>query len=549
VSVILLPGVAAADSFSFSYKTIIISGFSPGYEYNVNVYTGGGLGSNFYFKITNAQYLPTYLYVSSSDSNSYPGLHVQYYPKTCPEGCCNFLATASVNVGMSGNILIQEDNKVIGTWSYVKRNNDMYFSASYDIDSIRKGLVNPIGKTIRYTPTAFWQSNEPDCGSPSAYYNFLDLIVNNPPSSSSPAYYLSSLQTNDGHPVIFTAPMITYGNVNLTATGSFISIKNVNISITHDPYSNIFIVNIQNGFDGKLNISLPSGQTYSYPFVANQFVQYFIPHYSNFMELVDINNVRIVGFELDKELESCLNPNLVGLKKLELIDQAGNRITQFSVVINDIEYSSSNGYVHTPDLRNQQVTVIPLNRYDLQFNTTVSTVTDITQITAPLYVYTVQIVVRQQDIMGGLSPVSFRYNITGEEYANKTELTNPSFHIEGPGYDNVTVFLLPGNYQLTLRTVTIPFAKENSTNITLFDSKYYRKITWTVGLMGDSFAESVLTSPLLTVLVVDQNSMPVASAEVQLYDSLDNLLAPKVTKSDGLAQFSVQPGFNYTIKV
>jgi hypothetical protein len=151
--------------------------------------------------------------------------------------------------------------------------------------------------------------------------------------------------------------------------------------------------------------------------------------------------------------------------------------------------------------------------------------------------------------MGNPSPASFSYNITGQEYANKSSQTNPNFATTGNGFDNVTLYLLPGNYNIRLRTVSLIFTKENTTSLSLFDNNYYRKLIWTVGLTSDSFQQTLLTNPILSVYVIDQNSQPVANAEVQIYDQSGNLLAPKTTGADGTAIFAVQPGFNYTIKV
>jgi hypothetical protein len=544
--ILFLPGVAEAGSnCSFSYNTTIISGYTAAYRYTVTYdgYAYADLG----IRIDNAQYLPTYLYASSSNPSWLTGLVVYYYPRYS-WGCSQWTQTAGTNVGMSGIVKIREDNITIGSWIYYKRSDRIEFYASYDIDGIKSGKIKPFGKTIDYIPTYFDQYEAQDCGIAGADMKMFFYYVSNPPSDPKTSL-LTMLQTSQG-PLIYSVPMMPYAsNEVISAAVSVMDIKMVNITVTHDPYSNIFIVNILNGFDGSLKVISPTGEDYSFPFAANRFVQFFIPHYSNTMEIVDAYGIGVLNLDLESELDGCLNPDLIGLKKLELVDQAGNRIADFRIVLNGEEYRSSGGYVRVPDLRDQTITVIPFNRYDLQFNTTVSTLADTTQITAPFYVYTVQIAVRQQGFTGEPTPASFSYQITGEEYAMKTALTNPDFSMEGAGYDNVTVYLLPGNYQLTLRTATLIFTRENSTNLTLFDDRYYRKIVWTAGLLGDSFTESALTSPLLTVLVIDQNSTPVSNAEVQLYDSTDSMIAVKTTKNDGLAAFYVQSGMNYTLKV
>jgi hypothetical protein len=545
--ILFLPGVAEAGSnCSFSYNTSIISGYTEGYKFEVSMQYLYYTGYDFSFRISNAQYLPTYLYASSSNPNPGLGLVIYYYP-VINGVCSSWYRDAASNVGMSGVVKIEEDDKVIGSWVYYKRPDRIEFYASYDVDGIKEGKIKPFGKTIVYEPNYFAQYEAQDCGIAGIDLKVGDYYVGNPPSDPK-AFLLTMLQTARG-PVIYTVPMMPYGSGEIRAIVSALGVKLVNITITHDPYSNIFLVNVSNGFDGNLILTTPTGSTYSYPFVANRNIQLFIPHYSNEMDIVDSYGIGVLNLNLEQKLGSCLNPNLVGLKKLALADKAGNRIMDFSIVLNGQEYSSTGGYINVPELIDQPITVIPFKRYDLQFNTTVSTQEDTTVITAPFYVYTVQVAVRQQGLTGDPTPASFTYTIRGEEYANKTELTNPDFRKEGAGYDNITVYLLPGNYQLTLRTATLIFTRENSTNLTLFDDRYYRKIVWTAGLLSDSFSETALTSPLLSVLVIDQNSTPVSNAEVQLYDSTDSMIAANITKNDGHVFFYVMPGQNYTLKV
>ena len=551
--ILILHSVSAQDlTCSFSYSGATTSGISPGFSYLAKASSWTDTNA-FNITLTNVQYLPTYLYAKVSGGlDPSTGFYVYYYKYNATGYCVQTTYyTARVNVGVSGTIYIKPDNIPIGTWSLVKRSDDIAFAASYFIDRIISGQINPIGKNFEFVVQSAWQSNEVDCGIYQVRVGQPSLTIYTQPPAGSLESWLSSVQlvtSSRSIPLVLSNFISTTANSSVLVQGSFLVIRNVNINITHDRISNIFITGIKNNFDGNVTIKAYNNKEYSYAFITNQYVQYYIPHYGNLIKIKDSNGAEIIAFDLSEKL-NCLNPEFVGLKKLKLVDLAGNQIKIWSVNISGAIYESNeNGFIEVDNLQNQQITVYPLKRNDLAFTTTVSTLSDITTITASIYVYTVQIGVKQIDITGNPSPASFSYNITGEEYANKSTLTNPSFATEGTAFDNITVYLLPGNYNIKLRTSTVIFSKENTTAISLFDNNYYRKIIWTVGLTSDRFDQTLLTNPILSVLVIDQNGKPVV-AEVQLYDQSGNLLAPKMTGENGTAIFTVQPGYNYTIKV
>jgi uncharacterized Tic20 family protein len=551
--VLAIPASAQDQSCSFSYTGATTSGISPGFSYLAKASSWTDTNS-FSITLNNVQYLPTYLYAKTSGGiDSSTGLYV-YYWKPNATGYCvqSTYYTARTNVGISGTVYVKPDSIAIGTWSLVKRTDDAFFAATYDISKLTSGQVSLAGKYLEYVIQSAWQSNELDCGIYQVRYSQPSLTVYAQPAGGSLESLLSNLQlvtSSRSIPLVLSNFISSSANSTVLVQGSFLIIRNVNISVTHDRISNVLITGIKNNFDGNVSITAYNGKEYSYPFIANQYVQYYIPHYGNMLKIRDSGGADITAFDLTEKL-SCLNPDLVGLKKLRLVDLAGNQIMLWSVNITGAIYeSNSNGYVEVDNLQNQSVTVYPLKRTDLAFTTTVSTLSDITTITARIYVYTLQIAVRQIDITGNPGPASFSYNITGQEYANKTTQTNPNFATAGNAFDNVTLYLLPGNYNIKLRTVSLIFTRENTTAVSLFDNNYYRKLVWTVGLTSDGFSQTLLTNPVLSVLVIDQNSQPVANAEVQIYDQSGNLLAPKTTGSNGSAVFSVQPGFNYTIRV
>lgn len=552
IFLILYPALAQnTDKCSFSYKGSVTSGISPGYTYLAKA-TSWTDTNAFNITINNVQYLPTFLYMEALNPYQSTGIYVKYYKPNATGYCIlSTTYTAYDRLGVSGTVYIKPDNVPIGTWSIVRNGGVTYFAASYYIDKITSGQINPIGKNLEYVIQSAWQNNEVDCGIADIRIGQPTLTIYDQPASGRIESILNSITTVTSSKTI---PLVLSNSINtvnttVNAKGSFLVIKSVNITITHDRTSNIFITDIMNNFDGKLYIISPQNKAYDYGFLANRFIEYFIPHYGDTIKINDAMNVTIIGFDLKEKL-SCLNPEYVGLKKLKLVDQAGNQIMVFSVKIGDIIYeSNSNGFVEVPELKSQSVVVYPLKRDDLNFTATVSTVNDITTITANLYVYTLQILVRQIDILGKTSPASFSYYVNGSEYKQKTTLTNPNFVTQGTGFDSVTLYLLPGNYNIKLRTSTLFFARENTTSISLFDSNYYRKLTWTVGLTSDSFNESLQTNPILSVLVVDQKGSPVANAEVQIYDETGYLLAPQATSANGTALFVVNPGHNYTIKV
>jgi len=552
IFLILLPALAQdTNTCSFSYKGSVTSGISPGYSYNAKA-TSWTDTNAFNITLTNAQYLPTYLYMEALNPYAQTGIYVKYY-KPNSTGACVLSTTYTTydKLGVSGTVYIRPDNVAVGTWSLVRNGGVTYFAASYYIDKITSGQINPIGKTLDFVIQSAWQNYDTDCGIADIRIAQPALTINDQPASGSIESILSSISTVTSSRTI---PLVLSNNINTVNTtvnvrGSFLVIKSVNITVTHDRTSNIFITDIMNGFDGKLYIVTPQNKSYDYGFVANRFVEYFIPHYGDTILINDAMNITVIAFDLKQKL-SCLNPAYVGLKKLKLVDLAGNQIMVFSVKIGDMVYDSdSSGYVQVSDLKNQTVTVYPLKRTDLNFTTTISTVNDITTLTANTYVYTVSVVVRQIDILGKQSPASFSYTVNGTEYKDKVNVSNSNFLTQGTGFDTVTLYLLPGNYNVKLRTSTLIFARENTTGISLFDTNYYRKLTWTVGLTSDSFSETLQSNPILSILVVDQKGSPVANAQVEVYDQNGYLLAPQATNSSGTAIFSVQPGYNYTVKV
>jgi hypothetical protein len=240
---------------------------------------------------------------------------------------------------------------------------------------------------------------------------------------------------------------------------------------------------------------------------------------------------------------------------VRLKDAADNLIVNFKIIYANQTYTSdSNGVVNMPKLTNAPITVIPLFRQDLAFNTTLTTQPGITYITVPIYTYTVKINVRYVYITGEQIPIVFNYIFNGQEYADKVNLTAENIAIGGNAYDNTTVQLLAGNYQLTLKTTfnylgADLITKQINYNLSLFDDNYYRELTWYTGLFGDSINQTGANMPILSITVVDQNSKPVANAYIYLNDSNNTNLAIKPTDKNGNVVFYVQSGKEYIINV
>jgi hypothetical protein len=503
----------------------------------------------------NSQLLPQFIYKQSTGSLDLTrGLNVQYYKFDSLGNCItNTKYTANVEVGMGGGVYVNGTR--VGEWQYYKKNGEVWFLASYDWDKIINLNLLTGSYTFEYIIENYWQNYERYCQL--AGYTYVTaaytLTVNpQPTGDASVLLNFVARRTSDGAEQPFIAiefTSSTYTSTNNSLRASFLFLKKTNVTVTFNPRANTYTLSAVNNYYGNMTVVSPDNRQYRYPFIPNQLTKYIVPNYGSILIISDSYN-RGITIDLKEKLP-CLTANYV-VKRLKLQDLAGNTIYNYAVIIDGEYYYPENGYAVVPNLDNKQITVIPLNRTDLAFNTNVTTSGDITSVTAPFYVYTVQLVVKQQTIAGTELPAAFNVNIIGQEYADKQNLTNANYTFRVTAYDNYTVQLLPGNYQINFGTILFfpsMIIRTNTYNLSLFDNNYYRKIVWRVGLLSDSFNETILTNPLLSVTVIDQYSKPVKNAQVEVIDSQNNTVGIKATDNNGNARFYVLSGADYTVKV
>jgi hypothetical protein len=328
-----------------------------------------------------------------------------------------------------------------------------------------------------------------------------------------------------------------------------------NLNITYYPDSKVLNVSFITNFPGYVGIK-SANANYTYAFEKNTPFSAYIPYINYTLNIYDNNSNLLYAIYLPKASGlSCLDQPDTGVYSVRLNDAAGNLIFNFKIIYaNQTFISDTNGIVNMPKLTNATITVIPLFRQDLAFNTTLTTQPGITYITVPIYTYTIKINTRYVYITGEQIPIVFNYVFNGQEYADKINLTNPSIAIGGNAYDNTTVQLLAGNYQLTLKTTlnylgTDLITKQINYNLSLFDDNYYRELTWYTGLFGDSINQTGANMPVLSVTVIDQYSKAVSNAYIYLNDTNDTNLVIKPTDNNGNAVFYVQSGADYKISV
>ena len=499
-------------------------------------------------QLSNTYYFPTYMSWSCNRvSYDYP-LYINYkiYDKF---GNCTVSGTAVDAIGLSGVIYDNNTSRQIGSWVYYKNDNLAEFYAAY--------TEYPIGHTLYYLNNFGFPTAGGYCAITGWYVRYpsgfrfsstLDFVSNFAFRSS---VYSGPVWNN----ILGAVGQYFAGNnLSCTFTMRYISVYNIsNLIIYYYPDTKLLNVSFIPNFDGFLAIN-STGKGYMFNFSRNVKFSAFIPYINSTINIYDAKQSLLYTLNLKPKL-SCLDEPVSGIYMLKLKDLAGNQILNFKIIYtNNIYISDSNGAVTVPSLINANITVLPFFRSDLAFNTTVTTAQAETWLTAPVYVYTVKIKARYVPLTGGELPIGFNYAFNGQEYADKVNLTNPSIAVGGTAYDNATVQLLAGNYQLTLKT-TLNYlgadllTRQINYNLSLFDDNYYRELTWYTGLFGDSINQTGANMPILSVTVVDQNSKPVANAYIYLNDTNNTNLAIKSTDESGNAIFYVQSGQNYTISV
>jgi len=497
------------------------------------------------YKLTNTSYFPQYIvwqyYPEGENAAHRAFVSFKTYDSN---GNCTVDNTWKTNIAFTGIIVQDDNNKTVGYWTYYKKPNyaEMYIS----------WLEYPMNKSFTfYTTSGFPYTAYCAITGYGLQFFCFDTRVSVPPLLTN--FNIVFLNTHVKTILVGFFEMYTSGTTyNLYFFMRYVTLYTLtNFTVTYFKDSNVIKLEFIPNFNGYIVIK---GTSKNYTFNFTKDLQFYtnIPYVGNEIEIYDSLNTFVYKYDLTRFL-SCLGTPESNLYTIKLKDLNGNQIYKFKIIYGASEYSSDErGIVSILPLNNANITVIPLDRTDLAFSTTVTTDKPEIWITAPFYIYTVQLVVRQQTIIGTELPAAFKFFITGQEYMDKQNLTNDNFTYENTAYDNYTVQLLPGNYQIQFRTVLyFPTLSVRiaAYNLSLFDNNYYRRILWKVGILGDSFNETILGNPLLSITVIDQNGKPVKSAEIQVFDQNNESIGIKLTDNNGNAQFYVKNGYNYTVKV
>jgi len=498
------------------------------------------------FQLDSATYFPLYVYWQCS-GNGEDKLYVQFNTYN-NLGSCSVQNVWTRNIALNGKIVDLSNNEIVGYWSYFKNPDHIKMYITW--------LEYRYGKTFRFvydgcypqtlycqvtycyekfTPCASYLSISP---SPLLLSNFNVIIAGAYPAINIlGGHYMFGSGGTTFNCYFYMQYMIVY---NIT-----------NFNITYYNSSNMLNIKFNTNFDGYA-ILKGSTKDFKFNFSKNVQINIWNKYIGNILEIYDTTDKIVYKYDLS-QLLGCLGQPETDVYYIKLKDLAGNQINRFKIIYEANTYiSDNNGTITVPPLINANVTIIPLDRNDLAFNTTITTSGSFIWITAPYYLYTVQLVVRQMPVIGTELPTAFNVRIMGQEYANKQNLTNDNYTFETTAYDNYTVQLLPGNYQINFGTILYfpsMIVRTNTYNLSLFDNNYYRKIVWRVGLLSDTFNETILTNPILSVTVIDQNYKPVKNAEIQLIDTQNNTIGIKTTDINGNVQFAVMNGADYTVKV
>jgi hypothetical protein len=554
IGIIVVISVANAQTFcSFTDNRTTYLSTAMSYNYILRIsYTtmvSSSVPNSFkLFELLNTTYFPTYVYISCSPQAESFIRHTYYTPSS--SGSCSVSNTIYEGFGITGSVKRTDTNAYIGNWVwYIWPTNYNELYITYTDYPQTKTLA--FEKVNAFPITAYYCS----VGSVNEYGSLYTIYSSVPQLISNFNYYYTNANTQLTTAVNILAAYTRAATSGTNYTCSFYmryliiyDINNLKIDYIKD--SKLFNVSFISSFDGYIKIL--GNKELKFTFSKNTFFNAFIPYINNTFYIYDTNDNLVMSYNLKQYLD-CLDEPDTGIYVVKLKDQAGNQILKFKIIYQGNEYiSDDKGIITVPQLTNANITVLPLFRPDLAFNTTITTNQPENWITANLYVYTVQLVTRQVTVLGTELPTAFKFIINGQEYKDKVNMSNDNFTFENTAYDNYTVQLLPGNYEIQFRTVLYfpsMTVKVNTYNLSLFDNNYYRKLIWRVGILTDSFNETLLGNPLLSITVINQNGKPVNSAEIQLFDESNNTVGIKSTDNNGNAQFYVRNGYNYTVKV
>jgi hypothetical protein len=547
VSIFVIAIVSGQNTCTFtdSNRTIQFSG-AFNYSYIMNLYysTGTSYSISTLFKIQNATYFPTYIsWTCNPPGTGY--FRVQYYTLSSSNSC-SVLKTSNDNFAITGYVST-DSGQQIGNW--------VYYIWAPDMGALYTMYTDyPSGKTIYYKTINAFPLNDYYCSYYASDHVGIVFTLYSPiPSMLNNFYFYYQTSATTNILIAYPRASTTAANYTCNFYMRYISLYIINyLSVNYIKDLKLLNVSILTTFDGY--IKLYGQRDFTASFSKNQLFNSLIPYINDTIYIYDSNNYLIMVYNL-KPYMSCLDEPDTGVYTLKLKDLAGNQILKYKIIYNGNEYSDDNGIITVPLIYNANITVLPFYRPDLAFNTTITVnQPGITYITAPIYVYTIKIKALYIPIIGGEMPIGFSYIFNGQEYADKVNLTNGNIAIGGTGYDNVTIQLLAGNYQLTLKTSLSYLGadlitKQIDYNLSLFDNNYFRELTWYTSLSGDSINQNALNMPVLSITVIDQNSKPVANAYIYLNDTNGTNMGIKPTDQNGNAVFYVQSGQTYTINV
>jgi len=163
------------------------------------------------------------------------------------------------------------------------------------------------------------------------------------------------------------------------------------------------------------------------------------------------------------------------------------------------------------------------------------------------YYYAVQLKAQYKDLLNNIFPIAFSWKIEGVMLPDKeTEAGNLIYG--GTAYDNYTVIIPAGYYNVTFKSNILGFEKSDTKQVSLLDNNYYKFITFVATLTSTEIEEGNATSAILQVIVQDQYSQKVDNAVIKVYDN--NLLIANQKTVRGVAIIGgLEIGKTYTVEV
>ncbi|MEO0132986.1 MAG: hypothetical protein ABIK73_08675 [candidate division WOR-3 bacterium] len=252
---------------------------------------------------------------------------------------------------------------------------------------------------------------------------------------------------------------------------------------------------------------------------------------------------------IKKEEEGSLGDVFVCVKSVSGIPIKKYFLTEN---ITNNTYTVSDGCIklnYLLGLSNVQFIVDPLFLADLRENITLTTIMPgYNYITLNNYYYNINIIAKFINVLGNALPLGCSYTVNGELIPDKSQSIG-TFAVAGGFFDNVSLQLPAGNYNLTVKTRIMGISREKQVSLTLLDNEYNKKIIVAFHIIGENVTIESYNTSMLYIQIVDANYAPVAGAKVSVCEENKAICVDYTTDGNGLAKHEVELGKTYKIKV